>query len=182
MTRRLLGSLGTSLALLVVLAASGLAQEGVTREELPIRNINRRSGLLFRFNPPDFGKYERSTLPPDPKRDTFYDGRRWADNANVTPPNLICHGGLYGLPLPTNCVKSELPYFFGYTGRSSYNADCCQPPRPVARLVQNFVHPFRPVGMYYSNGSYVPIYDLDPLVTGPGPFPWPHFLKRPLGG
>ena len=182
MSRRFLGSLGTSLTLLIVLAAPGLRKRESRAKSCRFAISTAEAVLLFRFNPPDFAKYERTQLPPDPKRDTFYNGTRWADNSIVTPPNLLCHGGLYGLPLPTNCVQSERPYFFGYTGRSSYNSTCCQPPRPVHRLVENFIHPFRPVGMYYAGGSYVPIYDLDPLVTGPGPFPWPVFLKRPLGG
>ena len=181
MSRRFLGSLGSSLTLLIVLAAPGLCKRESARRAADSQYQSpKRSPVPVQ--PARFRQVRAAQLPPDPKRDTFYNGTRWADNSIVTPPNLLCHGGLYGLPLTTDCVQSERPYFFGYTGRSNYNSKCCQPPRPVHRLVENFIHPFRPVGMYYAGGSYVPIYDLDPLVTGPGPFPWPVFLKRPIGG
>ena len=40
--------------------------------------------------------------------------------------------------------------------------------RPL-RFFQGLAHPFRPVGMYYQIGSYVPIYDLDPIAPDRGP-------------
>ena len=43
-------------------------------------------------------------------------------------------------------------------------------------------HPFRPVGMYYQMGSYVPIYDLDPIASGPGPYPYPFYFNWCKGG
>jgi hypothetical protein len=36
--------------------------------------------------------------------------------------------------------------------------------------------------MYYDQGSYVPIYDLDPIVPGPGPYPVPWYFRGPDGG
>jgi hypothetical protein len=31
-------------------------------------------------------------------------------------------------------------------------------------------------------GSYVPIYDLDPIVPGPGPYPFPFYFNWDHGG
>jgi hypothetical protein len=36
--------------------------------------------------------------------------------------------------------------------------------------------------MYYSYGSYVPIYDLDPIAPGPGPYPYPFYFNWLHGG
>jgi hypothetical protein len=51
-------------------------------------------------------------------------------------------------------------------------------------MPQAFLQPFRPIGYYYDQGSYVPLYDLDPIVPGPGPVPyvWPFYLRNPHGG
>ncbi len=49
-------------------------------------------------------------------------------------------------------------------------------PRPL-RFFQGLAHPWRPVGMYYQMGSYVPIFDLDPIAPGPGPYPVPVVLQ-----
>ena len=46
-----------------------------------------------------------------------------------------------------------------------------------ARFFQGLAQPWRPVGMYYTFGSYVPIYDLDPIAPGPGPYPYPVLLQ-----
>lgn len=148
------------------------------RAQIPeprIADINERSGLVSRFVP------IQPTLPHDPDRDTFYD-TRWADSPQVLPfPNCYKHNGLYGLRWPSKCTASVYPFFYGSPGNSTIGPECI-PKHRLSRWVQNFVHPFKPVGMYYAGGSYVPIYDLDPLVTGPGPFPWSHFIRDPSGG
>ncbi len=116
----------------------------------------------------------RTVLPPDPDRDYFFFGRRWSDRL-PTFPNFICTSGLYGLPLTTRCTATYAPYFAGTPGGSTAGI-CCQPVH--LRVLNNFVHPWRPVGGYYSGGCAVPIYDLDPVVPGPGPFPFPYLYKR----
>ncbi len=123
-------------------------------------------------------------LPPDRKRDVFYQNR-WYDAHR--PPNQkhidsLCDGGLYGRRWPTSCTQSVAPFFQGSPGCSTIDEGCRPTPHMALRRLQNFVHPFKPVGMYYAGGSYVPIYDLDPVVPGPGPFPWSHFLQRCTGG
>jgi hypothetical protein len=138
-----------------------------------VPDINERSGLLTRFIP------IQPLLPKDTKRDTFYD-TRWADSPNFGFPNRICTSGLYGLRYKPDCTASFNPYFYGVPGENTLRPEC-RPCRPL-RFASNFVHPFRPVGHYYAGGSYVPVYDLDPWVPGPGPFPWPFFYRRPLGG
>ena len=56
-----------------------------------ISDTNSRSGLLTRFVPLE------STLPPDKKRDQWYQ-TRWGDAPNLRKhPNWIKNGGLYGL-------------------------------------------------------------------------------------
>ena len=51
-----------------------------------------------------------------------------------------------------------------------------------SRLVRNVFHPFKPVGTYYAGGCYVPIYDLDPLVPGVGPYPYGIFKRGSTEG
>jgi hypothetical protein len=120
-------------------------------------------------------------LPPDPKRDEWYD-TRFGD-----PPNLRKHknwytnGGLYGLRWPATCTESIYPYFYGAPGASTLTEDC-RPGHRLARLPRTIFHPFKPIGMYYDQGSYVPIYDLDPVVPGPGAFPWPWFRRITSAG
>ena len=161
-------ALGTALVLLTTTAQAQVPQPIVP-------DPMERSGLLSRFiaiNP---------TLPRDPRRDVFYD-TRWADYPQVEPHvNCYKHNGLYGLKWAGDCTACNYPNFQGSPGQSTIGPGCI-PRHPLSRWVQNFVHPFKPVGMYYNGGCYVPIYDLDPLVTGPGPFPWPHFNKPPAGG
>jgi hypothetical protein len=36
--------------------------------------------------------------------------------------------------------------------------------------------------MYYAMGSYVPIYDFDPIAPGPGPYPYPFYFNWGKGG
>jgi hypothetical protein len=156
----------------VLTLAAAPARGQIPQPRVP--DINQRSGLLSRSVPIE------PVLPRDPDRDKFYD-TRWADYPQVTHPNCYKHNGLYGLRWGGDCTQCASPYFRGSPGRSTLDADC-RPNHPWSRWVQNFVHPFKPVGSYYQNGCYVPIYDLDPLVTGPGPFPWPYLLKLPSGG
>jgi hypothetical protein len=157
-------------ALLACSATTAFAQLPEPR----VTDVNARSGLISRFIPIN------SNLPRDPYRDVFYD-TRWADYPEVTHPNWFKHNGLYGMRWAGSCTSCSYPYFRGAPGASTLKTDC-QPMRPVFRLVENLAHPFRPVGSYYATGCFVPIYDLDPLVTGPGPNPWPFFYNWCKGG
>jgi hypothetical protein len=176
MPRRIVRSIpiprpGLAAALLVLLVA------GHARAQVPVAvvpEVRQRDGMLTRM------RTVESTLPPDKKRDYYYN-TRWDDDPYYHGFYNVCHGGLYGWPWKQNCSQSFYPYFYGAPGTSTLS-ECCRPMHPLARLPINLVHPFRPVGMYYGGGSYTPIYSLDPLVPGPGPYPWPHYLKRCLGG
>ncbi len=121
-------------------------------------------------------------LPPDPKRDQFFD-TRWADKPpSTTHVNNFRNGGLYGRRFRHDCTTCVPAYrTLGVPGGNATGPGC-EPGPKGSRLLGNFLHPFQPVGSYYAGGCYVPIYDLDPVVSGPGPFPWPHFWKRPTGG
>lgn len=140
-----------------------------------VPELHHRSGLLTRSAP------IIPHLPVDPDRDKFYD-TYWADKAHDTHHvNSHKHSGLYGRVLKNGCTQCCSPYFQGKPGVSTLSPDC-KPCHPAARHATNFVRPFQPVGGYYAGGCYVPIFDLDPWVTGPGPFPWPVFLNRLHGG
>jgi hypothetical protein len=170
------------MTLLVVVGFSGVlvpvpAQAQVPEPYLP--NVQERSGLI--------GRYVRIDpwLPHDKFRDTFYD-TRWSDCPDLTPnhPNIYKNGGgLYGRNWPGNCTQSFYPYFFGSPGQSTMGPGC-KPWHRLLKLPQTLLHPFRPVGYYYDQGSYVPLYDLDPIPPGPGPVPYwfPFYLKDPHGG
>ena len=140
--------------------------------------VEQRSGLLGRYVP------IQPNLPRDPYRDSFYD-TRWTDHPDFNPnhPNWFRSGGLYGRRWPGYCTASFTPYFFGSPGQSTVGPDCKPWPRYVKGL-QTLVQPFRPVCYYYEQGTYVPIYDLDPLAPGPGRVPnwFPFYLKDPHGG
>lgn len=159
-----LAALGFGLGLLICTAPSQAQQ--TPRPPRPAGP--QLDGYSSRFVPP------RTVLPPDPDRDHFYFGRRWNDRL-PTHPNFLCTSGLYGLPLPDRCVATYAPYFTGRPGGSTAGI-CCQPVH--FRYLNNFLHPWRPVGGYYDGGAAVPIYDLDPLTPGPGPFPFPNIYKR----
>ena len=161
---------GTLLGVALTLTSTATALAQMPQPNIP--NTNQRSGLVTRFVPNQPG------LPPDKHRDTFYD-TRWADhpNSQLRHPNCPANGGLYGLRLKTPCTKCVYPYFYGSPGQDTVTADCRAKQPHVLRVVEGLVHPFRPVGMYYDQGAYVPIYDLDPLVPGPGPDLWPHFFN-----
>lgn len=140
-----------------------------------VREMSQRSGIIFRQTPIE------STLPPDPRRDRWYN-TRWGDSPNERKHvNWYPNGGLYGLRWRTNHTRSIWPFFYGSPGESTMNADV-HPVSPLARLPRAIFHPFKPIGMYYNQGSYVPIYDLDPIVPGPGPWPWPFFQKLTAAG
>ena len=162
------------LALLVVSAAVP-ARAQVPQPSYPA--VEQRSGLLSRFVP------IQPWLPPDKYRDTFYD-TRYDDHPDTHPnhPNTIKGGGLFGRLWPGYNTASLYPFFYGSPG-STLNAESRPWPRAL-KLPQTFCQPFRPVCYYYDQGSYVPMYDLDPLVPGPGPNPYlfPFYLKNPHGG
>jgi hypothetical protein len=139
-----------------------------------VPDITERSGLLMRFAAtPEF-------LPPDPHRDFFYN-TRYADSGKVTHPNWFKTQGLYGLGLKTPDTESVYPYFYGMPGQSTIDSSSRPWWRP-AQFFQGLAHPWRPVGMYYAFGSYVPIYDLDPIAPGPGPYPYPFYFNWLHGG
>jgi hypothetical protein len=139
-----------------------------------IPDITERSGLLMRF------ASSPQLLPPDPNRDFFYN-TRYANNGKVKHPNWVCTQGLYGLGLKTPDTQSVYPYFYGVPGQSTIDSSSRPWFRP-ARFFQGLAHPFRPVGSYYAMGSYVPIYDLDPIAPGPGPYPYPFYFNWLHGG
>lgn len=157
---------------LTTLAAVALA--GPARAQGPaIPDMAERSGLIGRF-----ASVMRTNLPPDCHRDTFF-GTRFGDFPTTGKWNCIRGGGLYGLALDPGCVTCNSPQFTGAVGRPMANAPGCNPGAkgPFALLGQKFVHPFHPVGQYYQHGCWVPIYDLDPVVPGPGRDLWPFFIN-----
>jgi hypothetical protein len=139
-----------------------------------VPNITERSGLIMRFaSTPE-------VLPPDPYRDNFYN-TRYADSGRVKHPNWVWTQGLYGLGMKSKDTESVYPYFYGMPGKSTVDSSSRPWWRP-SRFLQGLVHPFRPVGSYYAYGSYVPIYDLDPIAPGPGPYPYPFYFNWLHGG
>lgn len=135
-----------------------------------IPDIEQRSGLLTRFVPIE------PHLPPDHRRDQWYD-TRWGDAPNLRKhPNTIPNGGLFGLRWKAKDTLSIPPYFYGAAGQNSLTPES-QPPHWALRNLSAWLHPFQPVGMYYEQGSYVPVYDLDPVVPGPGSWPWPFYMS-----
>ncbi len=150
------------------------------QEESPgvILNTPARSGLISRFTPP------LPRLPQDPDRDSFQ-GTRYQDEHDtkfkLRERNSWLNGGMYGRPLCASCTQAVSPYFRGLPG-GRIEPECrgCDP--VTGRWVGNLMNHYKPVGMYYDRGVYVPIYDFDYFAPGPGPFPWSHFFKRPTGG
>ena len=140
-----------------------------------VADLQERSGLLMRFA----GVPE--TLPPDPHRDFFYD-TKYADRGLMKHPNYVKTQGLYGLGWKSACTESIYPFFYGSPGTGKVTSDCLPWQHRSLRFVQGLVHPFKPVGMYYQMGSYVPIYDLDPISPGPGPYPYPFYFNWNKGG
>jgi hypothetical protein len=156
---------------------------GATAQAQPpqpfVPNITERSGLMMRFAAAD------EVLPHDPHRDNFYgtryDDHTWGQHPIVKRPNWLLSQGLYGLGWKVNDTQSVYPYFYGNPGQSTVDASSRHGWRPL-RFLDNWSHPWKPVGMYYQMGSYVPIYDLDPLVPGPGPYPIPFYFNWLHGG
>lgn len=171
MRREIVRSLACLASILGLSALSAEAQN-IYPPSTRIPDINKRSGLLTRFQ-----SVPVTNLPSDPHRDNFY-GTRFGDYKVVGRSNSMLDGGLYGLPLSQKCTSSVFPYFLGSPGGHAGCADCKLEHRGgFGRLARSFVHPFKPVGMYYQQGSYVPIYDLSPFSPGPGPDLWPHFIQ-----
>ncbi|HKI17050.1 MAG TPA: hypothetical protein VKA15_04190 [Isosphaeraceae bacterium] len=139
-----------------------------------VPDITERSGLLMRF------AATPEILPPDKHRDKFYN-TRYADKGPVNCPNWYATQGLYGLGMKTPATESVYPFFYGMPRQSTVDSSSRPWWRPL-RFFQGLAHPFRPVGMYYQMGSYVPIYDLDPVVPGPGPYPYPFYFNWVHGG
>jgi len=162
----------TLMALAALLAPALRASAQVPQPHIADTTV--RSGLISRFD-----RIE-SHLPPDTRRDTWYH-TRWGDKPHGHRPNSIKEGGMYGHLLRANCTASIYPYFLGSPGKSSITCDCYPWPRPL-RTLQGFIKPFKPVGMYYDQGSYVPVHDLDPLVPGPGALPFPWYYNPARGG
>jgi hypothetical protein len=159
-----------SLGLYAVLAASARAQPPVPQ----VPDISQRSGLLMRFaGTPEF-------LPPDARRDNFYN-TRYADRGPLSHINWFRSQGLYGLGWKTPHTASIYPFWYGSPGQSTIDESSRPWPRPL-RFFQGLAHPWRPVGMYYQMGSYVPIFDLDPIAPGPGPYPYPFYFNWDHGG
>jgi hypothetical protein len=172
---------GPGLPAFVGLALLALGAVVPARAQIPQPNystVEERSGLLSRFVP------MQPWLPHDKYRDTFYE-TNWRDCPDNTPnhPNRIKDGGLYGRRWPGYNTASIYPFFFGSPGQSTINQGS-KPWHRALRLPQTLLQPFRPVCYYYDQGSYVPMYDLDPLVPGPGanPYFFPFYLKDPHGG
>ena len=151
--------------------------EPTARAQYPPANIpelHERSGLIMRFAP------GREQLPPDPLRDNFYN-TRYADRGPIKHPDGIKDQGIYGLGWKAACTESVYPFFYGSSGAGKVN-ESCLPWHRSLRYIQGVTHPFKPVGMYYSMGSYVPIYDFDPIAPGPGPYPFPFYFNWFKGG
>jgi hypothetical protein len=165
----------------LALALAGWAT--AARAQIPeasVPDMRQRSGLVQRQT-----RIEPH-LPPDPKRDQWYD-TRWADPPNRRKcPNWYVNNGIYGLPWRDNYTKSIHPYFFGAPGRDTLtdkgNFGTVHNVRQLGRSMFHQLDRFKPIGIYYDQGSYVPIYDLDPIVPGPGPWPWPWFRRLTSAG
>jgi hypothetical protein len=176
MRRRTLVPLA-ALALLVAGLGPSPARAQVDGPAVP--EVRERSGLFTRIVP------IRPHLPPDKDRDLFYNSK-WMPRHRSNWGHWINSwkdGGMYGQPLAAGCTTCRAPYFRGSPGAPTVDA-ACEPFGHGARVFGNIIHPFRPVDSYYSGGCYVPVYDLDPLVPGPGWFPWwvPDFANAHEGG
>ena len=167
--------------LAALILSAGLADAVVhAQDDAPpplVPDINQRSGLLMRFADVP------GRVPPDKYRDNFY-STRYADHGAVNQAHLRINPktqGLYGLGWKGSDTESVYPFFYGNPGSSTITEYSKPWPRPL-RVFQSMTHPYKPVGMYYANGSYVPIYDVDSVVPGPGPYPFPFYFNWHKGG
>jgi hypothetical protein len=168
--RSLMRASFTVMGLWLLFATPAWAQPSVPQ----VPEITERSGLLMRYaGTPEF-------LPPDPRRDYFY-RTRYGDRGLLTHINWFRSQGLYGLGWKTPDTQSIYPFWYGSPGQGTIDSSSKPWPRPL-RFFQGLAHPWRPVGMYYQMGTYVPIYDLDPIAPGPGPFPFPFYFNWDHGG
>ena len=156
---------------------SSLAQAQADGPLVP--DLRERSGLFTRIVPIE------PRLPVDQKRDAFYNSK-WMPRHKLSWgkwPNSWKDGGLYGRVLPAGCTTCRSPYFQGLPGPQAVDP-ACEPLGHGERVFGNILKPFKPVDVYYAGGCYVPVYDLDPLVPGPGWFPWwvPDFSNKHIGG
>jgi len=158
-----------ALGLLATLAGFARAQVPVPR----VPDTNQRSGLITRRAPATI------TLPVDGDRDKWYN-TYWGDHPKRLGSNAPNVGGLHGLPL-ANCAVCNYPSFNGAPGRAG-GGHTCKPQPKGLRLFTSAFHQGKPVCYYYAGGCYVPVYDLDYFVPGPGPFPYKDFFKRTTGG
>jgi hypothetical protein len=173
MSRRVVRSARSGLGALAVVLLLAVAPAAAQVPQPIVPDVTQRSGLITRQS------RIMPVLPPDPDRDKFYD-TYWGDHPK-RHRNWFREGGLYGQLLPGGCAQCYYPNYHGSPG-SGPAGPICEPCPKWTRLVSNFAHPFRPVCYYYAGGCYAPVYDLDPLVTGPGPFPWNVFKRRWNGG
>ena len=166
----------------IALALLALVGPGLARAQEPkprLASPYQRSGLVTRYTP------VLPRLPEDKDRDSF-EGTRYNSEKDdspllIRPYNSWCNGGMYGHTLTRANTAAVWPFFYGSSG-STIGPDTQGHSPAVGRWITNAFHPYKPVGMYYDRGVYTPIYDFDYCVPGPGPFPWPHFFKRPTGG
>ena len=171
--RRVRTSVGISALGFWVVLAGTTARAQPPRPFVP--DLSERSGLVMRFAGTD------EVLPSGPPSRLYFYNTRYGDHGNIKRPNWVLSQGLYGLGWKVNDTQSVYPYFYGMPGQSTVDSSSRHGWRPL-RFLDNLAHPWRPVGMYYSMGSYVPIYDLDPLAPGPGPYPWPFYFNWLHGG
>ena len=106
-----------------VLALGGLLDRGRPRvcpAQYPppkVPDLQERSGLVMRFA----GVPEH--LPPDPRRDNFYN-TRYADRGLVKHVNGVKDQGLYGFGWKSACTESVYPFFYGSPGTGKVDPSC----------------------------------------------------------
>ncbi len=149
-----------------VLSASAWAQAPVPY----VPEVTQRSGLVQRFA----GTPEVPAAGPPPRQLLQHPVRRQRDDQphQLVPQPGTLRPGLEDARAPRASIRT-------CTGRPA-RARSTQSSRPwwrPLRFFQGLAHPWRPVGMYYQMGTYVPIYDLDPIAPGPGPYPYPFYFN-----
>ena len=156
--------------LLVVLDSTARAQYPPAN----IPDLRERSGLVMRFAGRAGAAAARSPARQLLQHPVCRPGADQASRRHQGPGALRpgLEGGLH---------RERLPLLLRQPGHWQGDRDCLPWHRSL-RFFQGETHPFRPVGMYYSMGSYVPIYDLDPIAPGPGPYPYPFYFNWWKGG